>query len=149
MRTNRPDDITLGLFGLHRDQYLRQHFSPGSPVLECVRDGASPQVSCRTAALSYIHMKLAYFLTLNAPHREVESIIGSLWKEMSVEDKQLWKQKASEQNARVRDNKLCCVLGIRIKSEACIVLVACLCSAQHSIVCISSCALHFHPTMTW
>ncbi|KAL3132433.1 hypothetical protein ABBQ32_008991 [Trebouxia sp. C0010 RCD-2024] len=33
--------------------------------------------------------------------REVESIIGSMWKEMSGEEKQLWKQKATEQNARL------------------------------------------------
>ena len=33
--------------------------------------------------------------------REVESIIGSMWKDMTNEDKQLWKQKATEQNNRV------------------------------------------------
>lgn len=32
--------------------------------------------------------------------REVESIIGSMWKDMSHDDKQLWKQKATEQNNR-------------------------------------------------
>lgn len=79
-----------------------------------------------TAAPLPVHLKLAYFLNMHSPHREVESIIGSLWKEMSVEDKQAWKQKASEQNARVLDNKLCCMLQIRINLEASIILVACL-----------------------
>ena len=55
---------------------------------------------------------------LSSTHREVESIIGSLWKEMSVEDKQLWKQKATEQNARVIDNHLCCVLQVTAKLPA-------------------------------
>lgn len=98
---------------------------------------------------SYIHMKMAHFLKLHSPHREVESIIGSLWKEMSVDDKQAWKQKASEQNARVRDNKLCFMLQIRIKSEACTILIACLCSAQHSSICMSACRCHFHSNITW
>ena len=40
-------------------------------------------------------------LAVLSTHREVESIIGSMWKEMSGEEKQLWKHKATEQNARV------------------------------------------------
>ena len=52
---------------------------------------------------------------LLSTRREVESIIGSLWKEMSVEDKQVWKQKASEQNARVCKDQLCCVLQVRME----------------------------------
>ncbi|DBA99069.1 TPA: hypothetical protein ACH3X1_014205 [Trebouxia sp. C0004] len=37
----------------------------------------------------------------NIVPREVESIIGSMWKDMTSEDKQLWKQKATEQNNRL------------------------------------------------
>lgn len=41
------------------------------------------------------------FILLHSVLREVESIIGSMWKEMTNDDKQLWKQKATEQNNRV------------------------------------------------
>ena len=61
---------------------------------------------------------MADFLVSLSTHREVESIIGSLWKTMSVEDKQLWKQKASEQNARVLDDQSCCVLQARVELQA-------------------------------
>ena len=73
------------------------------------------------SAIETLHKETTGLQMFLSMHREVESIIGSLWKEMSVEDKQLWKQKASEQNARVLEDHscaVCCKLHVEMESQA-------------------------------